>query len=80
MNNESSGKCTMCGKENTHITMVDEVTCVCDECLDYKFTQCDVCGEYWDDSYVDFFVLKDGRLVCEHCAEDFEEEDFEEEE
>ena len=73
-----TGKCTMCGKENTALTTIDEETRVCDECLEYAFSQCDICKEYWDDSCVEFFALKDGRLVCEHCADDFDAEDFEE--
>ena len=73
------GKCTMCQKENVELNVVDDETHVCAERLEFAFTQCDVCKEYWDDSYVEFFALKDGRLVCENCAEDFDEEDFEEE-
>ena len=67
--------CTHCGKEG-RLTIIDEDTQVCDECLDAFFTQCEVCGEYWDDSYVEFFTLKDGRLICEHCREDFEDEEI----
>ena len=75
---KSNATCTMCGKNNTEVTIIDDVTQVCDECLDYAFTQCDICGEYWDDSVIEFFCLKDDRLVCEHCAEDFDPDDFEE--
>jgi formylmethanofuran dehydrogenase subunit E len=52
------------------------VTRVCYACLDAFFTKCEVCGEYWDDSYVEFFVLKDGRMICEHCREDFDDEEI----
>ena len=68
-------KCTMCGKESP-LTIVDEETRVCEECLDAFFTQCDECGEYWDDSYVEFFATNDGRLICEHCREDFDDDEI----
>ena len=67
--------CAQCGKE-AQLTIIDEETQVCEECLDTFYTQCDECGEYWDDSYVEFFALKDGRLICEHCAEDLDEDEF----
>lgn len=69
------GKCTQCGKE-AKLTTVDEEIRVCEECLETFFTQCDICGEYWDDSYVEFFATKDGRLICEHCREDFDDEEI----
>ena len=69
-------KCTHCGIE-ANLTIVDDETRVCDKCLDSLFFKCDVCGEYWDDSYVEQHWLKDGRSVCEYCAEDFDEEDLE---
>ncbi len=77
--NKTTGKCTMCGKESTVLTIIDDEERVCAECLEYAFTQCDVCKEYWNDADVEFFCLKDGRLICEHCAEDFDEDDFDEE-
>lgn len=68
--------CTHCGNESSNLTVIDDVTRVCNGCLDAFFTQCEECGEYWDDSYVEFFALKDGRLICEHCREDFDDEDI----
>lgn len=69
-------ECTYCGATNCDIAILDDVTKVCYACLDAFFTKCEVCGEYWDDSYVEFFALKDGRLICEHCREDFDDEDI----
>ena len=71
-----TGPCTQCGKENCHLTVVDEQIHVCDECLDANYFQCEECGEYWDDSYVEQFWLKDGRTICEHCREDFDDEEI----
>ena len=68
--------CTHCGAANCTLNILDDVTMVCNGCLDAFFTQCEECGEYWDDSYVEFFALKDGRLICEHCREDFDDEDI----
>ena len=65
--------CTHCGKDAT-LTVIDDEIQVCDECLDAFFTQCDECGEYWDDSYVEFFETEDGRLICEYCKEESEDE------
>ena len=67
--------CARCGKD-TDLTIIDDVTSVCEECLDAFYTQCEECGEYWDDSYVEFFTLNDGRLICEHCREDFDDEEI----
>lgn len=69
-------KCTQCGKENCNITVIDDETSVCEECLDAFFTQCEECGEYWNDSYVEFFTTKDGRLICEHCREVFDDDEI----
>ena len=57
-------KCTKCGKESP-LTIVDEETRVCEECLDAFFTQCDECGEYWDDSYVEQFFDVESRIIQE---------------
>lgn len=74
--NTTIGTCTSCGKENCKLTIIDDVDRVCDECLDFKYTQCDECGEYWDDSYIEFFLTKDDKLICEHCREDYDDEDI----
>jgi hypothetical protein len=78
MHRRIKGTCTECGKNNCIITILDEVDQLCDECLDSSYTQCDVCGEYYPDD-LDWFCLKDGRLACEYCIEDFAEEDIAEE-
>lgn len=70
------GTCTRCEKDNCQLTIIDDIERVCDECLDTFFTRCDDCGEYWDDSYVEFFVTTDDRLICEHCREDYDDEDI----
>lgn len=69
------GTCTKCGKE-VKLTVIDDETSVCEECLDAFYFQCEVCGEYWDDSYVEQFWLKDGRTICEHCREDFDDDEI----
>ena len=69
------GICTQCGKEST-LTTVDEGIQVCEECLDAFYFRCEECGEYWDDSYVEQFWLKDGRTICEHCRENFDDEEI----
>ena len=77
MTRKTTGKCTMCGEE-AELTILDDVDRVCDECLDSNFTQCEECGEYYSE-YVEFFCLKDGRLICEYCREDFDDEEIDEE-
>ena len=72
----ATGTCTQCGKENCSLTSVDEGIQVCEECLDAFYFQCEECGEYWDDSYVEQFFLKDGRTICEHCRENFDDEEI----
>ena len=71
----TTGTCTLCGKEAA-LTTVDDVTHVCPECLDANYFQCEECGESWDESYIEQFWLKDGRTICEHCREDFDDEEI----
>ena len=68
--------CTCCGNEASSLNVLDDVTRVCNSCLDAFFTQCDECGEFWDDSIVEFFTSKDGKLICEHCREDFDDDEI----
>ena len=71
------GKCTYCGAENVELTIVDDVEHLCDECLDSLYQQCDICKNYYDPGIIEFRILSDGRFVCEYCAEDFDEDEFE---
>lgn len=68
--------CTQCGNEASSLNIIDDVTRVCNGCLDAFFTQCDECGEFWDDSIVEFFTTRDGKLICEHCREDFDDDEI----
>ena len=61
--------CTECGKE-TEITVVDEVTRLCEKCLDVlDYMECDHCHEFWQYDAVTFYYLKNEDRLCEHCAE-----------
>lgn len=71
------GICTMCGKKNCDLTIVDEENHVCEDCLDNEFIFCDECREYWLWDALVFYNLKDGRTVCENCIEDFDEDEIE---
>ena len=73
---EFMGTCTMCGKENVKVTIIDDEEHVCGDCLDNEFFYCDECQEYWRCDIIESYTLKDGRTVCEHCIEDFEEDDI----
>ena len=75
-NKSYRGTCTMCGAEDCELTIVDEVEHVCEDCLDNEYIQCDECKEYWLYDAIKFYNLKDGRTLCEHCAEDISEEDI----
>lgn len=68
--------CTDCGKTGCSLTVIDEVTAVCDQCLDARFIQCDECGEYWDDNAVEFTYLADDRCICEYCMENYDEDEI----
>ena len=76
MSRTTIGTCTRCGKEDCRVTVIDDVDRVCDECLEAFYFQCEVCNEYWEDCYVEQFWLKDGRVICEHCREDFDDDDI----
>lgn len=69
-------KCTMCGKREEDLTVIDDETRVCEECRDNEFIQCDECQEYWLWDAIKFYVLKDGRTFCEHCGEDLDESEI----
>lgn len=69
-----TGTCTMCGKKDCELTIVDEVEHVCEECLGNEYIFCDECKEYWLWDAIRFYNLKDGRTLCEHCGEDISEE------
>lgn len=73
---EYTGTCTLCGEKNRKLLIVDEENHVCKECLEEEYFQCDECGEYWAYDYVEYFDLKDGRTICEHCREDFDDDDI----
>lgn len=75
-NREYIGTCTECGEENVRLTVVDEVNHLCQDCLDTDYFQCDDCMEYWHYDFVELFHLKDGRVVCMHCREDYEDEEI----
>ena len=61
--------CTECGEE-TEVTVVDEVTRLCEECLnELDYIECDECHEFWLWDAIKFYNLKDERTLCEHCAE-----------
>ena len=64
--------CTECGKE-TEITVVDEVTRLCEKCLDdLDYVECDRCHEHWQADAVEFYENEDGENICEYCYEDEE--------
>lgn len=68
------GTCTECGAENVMITVVDDETMLCEECLDeLGYEECDACHEFWRSDIINFVELDDGRTVCEYCAEELEE-------
>lgn len=65
------GTCTECGEEDVEVTLIDEDTSLCDDCLDaLDYIECDECNEFWLWDAVKFYHLKDGRTLCEGCAED----------
>ena len=66
----SIGTCSECGSENVEVTAVDEDTCLCEDCLDeLDYIECHNCHEFWLWDAVKFYELKDGRTLCEDCAE-----------
>lgn len=76
MHQTTVGTCTRCEAENCQLTIIDDMDRVCVECLDSFFTLCDDCGEYWEDDAIEFFVTTDDRLICEHCRENYDDEDI----
>ena len=68
------GTCSECGAENVKVTVIDDETILCDNCMGDDYTECDNCHEYWYADSVNLYYLKDGRTLCEYCAEDMLEE------
>ena len=63
--------CTECGKK-TDIIIVDEVTRLCEQCLDdLDYVECDRCHEYWQYDAVEFHETEEEN-ICEYCYEDEE--------
>ena len=73
---DDHGTCTRCGAENEALTIIDDVDRVCDDCLANDYFYCEECCEYWDLEFVEQYKLKDGRVICEHCFEDYDEDDL----
>lgn len=78
------GTCTNCGEEDIEVTLIDEETSLCDDCIDeLDYIECDECHELWLWDAVKFYHVNDGRTLCQHCAEnlladeDITEEDIE---
>lgn len=72
-------RCTSCGKECDDLTIVDDETRVCPECLDMNYELCEGCNEYWEIGAIEVTEAPDGRMLCEHCMEELEEESEEDE-
>ena len=66
--------CTMCSAETDEITVIDDETRVCEDCLEDEFFRCDKCGEYWLYDAVECYTLSDDRTICEHCNKDNSDE------
>ena len=74
MSKTTLGICTECG-EKTEVVIVDEVTRLCEDCLDdLNYIKCDHCNEYWLWDVVEFYETEDGNTICEHCREMLEED------
>ena len=70
------GTCTECGAEDVLVTAVDEGTFLCEDCLDeLDYVECDNCHEFWLWDAVKFYDLKDGRTLCENCADQMLEDE-----
>lgn len=69
------GTCTLCGAENTEVTIINDFEHVCQTCLDNDYFYCEECDDYWACDAVEEVELEDGRVVCEYCAEDMEEDE-----
>ena len=66
-----TGKCSNCGKDNIVVSLIDEETSLCEKCIDeLDYIECDECEELWLWDAVKFYNLKDGRTLCENCAEE----------
>lgn len=69
--------CTKCGRSGCDLTVIDDETAVCEECLDAYFFLCDECGQYWEDTVTQHW-LKDGSCICDNCIEDIDPEEIDE--
>lgn len=70
MARQKLGTCSACGKIGTLVTVVDEQNILCNACLDQlDYIECERCHEYWLWDAISFYVLKDSRTICQHCAE-----------
>ena len=70
------GTCTRCAKDDCRLTIIDDVDRVCDDCLDSFYTQCEDCGNYWEEGCIEFFLTSDERMICEYCRENYDDDDI----
>lgn len=77
---KSIGSCTECGKENTPLMAMNDVDFLCEECVDELYFFCEECQEYYHCDYWESYATKDGRVICENCREDFDDDEIEDDE
>lgn len=79
---QGHGECEYCGSKDVDLYCIQDYMWLCQDCLENEVTLCEECGELWISDAVEFYEAKDGRLVCEYCADNLgltsEDEDEEE--
>ena len=68
--------CTICGHEASVINTLDDENKVCNGCLDALFFKCSVCKKYMYNLTLENLWLKDGKLICEHCRSELNDDDI----
>lgn len=69
------GDCTRCGASEVNVTIINDEDRVCDSCLEEAYLMCDECEEYYEEGSVEFYDEEDGRILCEFCHENLEDDE-----
>ena len=69
------GQCDNCGDEDVDLFCVPGYMNLCQYCLENEADICDECGQIWLSDAVEFTETEDGRMVCEYCMEEADEDE-----
>lgn len=68
------GTCSECGANDQDLFPINDMDHLCPACLDDLYFFCDICKEYYHYEHWEYFDMKDGRIVCENCRDEVDDD------